>query len=98
VVALAPLPVRQLRLVWQSGFGVDTELGGQRRRAETEAFNRSAGQLRAMTDIDRRRLLAVGGAGLLAGFAGCSRFDDTTGVPGREGDTGEDREAFGPAE
>jgi hypothetical protein len=39
-----------------------------------------------MTDTDRRRLLAVGGAALLTGLAGCSLFDDTTGVPGREGD------------
>jgi hypothetical protein len=54
-----------------------------------------------MTDIDRRRLLAVGGAALLTGLAGCSLFDDTTGVPGRESDSpgdGADRAAstFGP--
>jgi hypothetical protein len=43
----------------------------------------------AMVDTDRRRLLAVGGAALLTGLAGCSLFDDTTGVPGREGDEAE---------
>jgi hypothetical protein len=59
-----------------------------------------------MTDIDRRRLLAVGGAALLSGLAGCSLFDDTTGVPGREGDApegaesagGESTGTFGPTE
>lgn len=53
-----------------------------------------------MTDTDRRRLLAVGGAALLTGLAGCSLFDDTTGVPGREGeDSGGDPErTVGPSE
>lgn len=40
-----------------------------------------------MTDIDRRRALGIGGAALLTALAGCSLFDDTTGVPGREGET-----------
>ncbi len=48
-----------------------------------------------MTDTDRRRLLAVGGAALLTGLAGCSLFDDTTGVPGREGDQPESGDAAG---
>jgi hypothetical protein len=58
----------------------------------------------AMTDIDRRRLLAVGGAALATGLAGCSLFDDTTGVPGREGDgsveddSGGAEGTFGPSE
>ena len=46
-----------------------------------------------MTETDRRRLLAVGGAALLTGLAGCSLFDDTTGVPGREGDQPESEDA-----
>lgn len=52
-----------------------------------------------MTDINRRRLLAVGGAALLTGLAGCSLFDDTTGVPGREGgQSGQEDRTVGPSE
>jgi len=57
-----------------------------------------------MTDTDRRRLLAAGGTALLTALAGCSLFDDTTGVPGREGgqpeaagDAGEAEPTFGPS-
>lgn len=37
-----------------------------------------------MTDSTRRRVLGIGGTALLAGLAGCSFFEDQTGVPGRD--------------
>ena len=56
-----------------------------------------------MTDIDRRRVLALGGTAALAALAGCSLFDDST-LPGRDGETadggqgGGAESALGPAE
>lgn len=44
-----------------------------------------------MTDHDRRRVLALGGTALTVAFAGCSAFQDTKGVPGRD-DAGDDSE------
>lgn len=59
-----------------------------------------------MVDADRRKVLGLGGAALMVGLAGCSIFEDTTGVPGRdevdasEQDESVDAEtsAFGPSE
>ena len=38
---------------------------------------------------DRRKFLAVGGAALMAGLAGCTAFRDTKGTPGDSEPSGE---------